>query len=362
MVRTPVRAASLDETDGRVVRLHVMRSLAFVALVACGSGPAAEDRPVEPKPKPVMPMAAPRPTAPAVAAIPSCVEDGKPYDEKVMRERIAFLASKELDGRAPGTNGDTKARAYIVERFRCLGLVPAGPRESFELPFEAAGKKTANVVGYVKGTDDTVGSEIILVSSHHDHLGDGHLGANDNASGVVGVLSIAQAIQQRATKPKRTIVFAAFGGEEGGMLGSYQFAKDPPATVPLADIVQVINLDMVGSHASRKLVAAMGAFKGFVANKLLTKLAGGFPKINVSIGGRARGSDYEPFCKLGVPYVFFWTPDKDCYHEKCDTPDKLDYPHMVDIIELAGALTEQIGDTAIDLRAARKKLGCGVPY
>ena len=355
-----MRGANLDETDSRIVRLRVMRSLALVTLVACGSGPAEDPRPTEPKPKPLLPMAAAAVAPPDAAVTPSCVEDGKPYDEKIMRERIAFLASKELDGRAPGTDGDTRARAYIVERFRCLGLTPAGA--SFELPFEAAGKKTANVVGYVKGTDDTVGSEIILVSSHHDHLGDGHLGANDNASGVVGVLSIAQAIQQRATKPKRTIVFAAFGGEEGGMLGSYQFAKEPPATVPLASIVQVINLDMVGSHASRKLVAAMGAFKGFVANKLLTKLAGGYPKINVSIGGRARGSDYEPFCKLGVPYVFFWTPDKDCYHEKCDTPDKLDYPHMVDIIELAGALTEQMGDTPIDLRAARKKLGCGVPY
>lgn len=333
-----------------------MRTLVFVALVACGQPHVEDRRPSDPAPAAPVPVHA----TPMTAVVPSCVEDGKPYDEAAMRERITFLASKELDGRAPGTTGDAKTRTFIAERFKCLGLAPVGG--DFELPFEADGKKTANVVGYIKGTDDTVGSEIIVVSSHHDHLGAGHLGANDNASGVVGVLSIAQAIQQRATKPKRTIVFAAFGGEEGGMLGSYYFAKHPPASVPLDKVMQVINLDMVGSHSSRKLVAAMGAFKGFVANKLLTKLQRGYPKINVSIGGRARGSDYEPFCRIGVPYVFFWTPDAKCYHETCDTADKIDYPHMVDITKLAGELTEEMSDTEIDLPAARKKLGCGVPY
>jgi len=356
----------LGETGSHIVRLHVMRSLGLVALVACGLPASVEDRqpanPADTKPKPGPVAAAPSPeAAPIDAGTPSCVEDGKPYDEKVMRERITFLASKELDGRAPGTDGDTRARAFIVERFRCLGLTPAGKDDSFELPFEAATKKTANIAGIVKGTDDKVGSEIIVVSAHHDHLGKGYLGANDNASGVVGVLAIAQAIQQRAVKPKRTIVFVTFGGEEGGMLGSYHFVKEPPASVPLDNVMQVINLDMVGSYKSRKLVAAMGAFKGFVANKLLSKLDDGFPNINVSIGGRARGSDYEPFCKIKIPYVFFWTPDSTCYHEKCDTADKIDYVHMVDIVKLAGALVEQMGETAIDLSAARKKLGCGVP-
>jgi hypothetical protein len=338
-------------------------------LVACGHPAPVEDRqpasPSDPKPKPG-PVAA----APLVeqndAKAPSCVDDGKPYDEKLMRERITFLASKELDGRAPGTDGDSRARAFIVERFRCLGLTPAGKPTagddaSFELPFDVITKKTANIAGIVKGSDDKVGSEIIVVSAHHDHLGKGYLGANDNASGVVGVLAIAQAIQQRAVKPKRTIVFVTFGGEEGGMLGSYHFVKAPPESVPLDNVMQVINLDMVGSYKSRRLVAAMGAFKGFVANKLLSKLDDGFPNINVSIGGRARGSDYEPFCKIKIPYVFFWTPDSTCYHEKCDTADKIDYVHMVDIVKLAGALVDQMGDTAIDLSAARKKLGCGVP-
>jgi hypothetical protein len=292
------------------------------------------------------------------AATPSCVEDGKPYDQAVMRARVTMLAAKDLDGRVPGTDGDVTTRKFITERFRCLGLSPAGA--TFELPFTTGTQHTANVVGYVQGSDATLGSEIVLVAAHHDHLGNGYLGANDNASGLVAMLAIAQAVQQHTPRPKRTIVFAAFGAEEGGMLGSYQYAKTPPEALPLAKVMQVINLDMVGSYSSHKLVAAMGAFKGFPARTLLDKLDDGFPKISVSSGGRARGSDFEPFCKLGVPYVFFWTPDARCYHEKCDTADQVDYPHMVDIARLAGALTQELADTDVDLAAARKRLGCGV--
>lgn len=293
-------------------------------------------------------------TAPAHAE-PSCVDDGKPYDLATMKARVALLAAPELDGRAPGSTGDAAARAFLVERFRCLGLTPAGA--DFELPFTTGGMATANVVGYVAGSDPDAG--IVYVTAHHDHLGAGHLGANDNASGVVGLLAIAQAVRQRATPPRRTIAFLAFGAEEGGMIGSYAYAKHPPAALPIDKLVQVINLDMVGSHASHGLVAAMGAFKNQPSRKLLDGLVGRFKKISVASGGIARGSDFEPFCKLGVPYVFFWTPDRRCYHEKCDTADKLDYPHMVDIVALAGALTEAIADTPIDLLASRAKLGCG---
>jgi len=146
------------------------------------------------------------------------------------------------------------------------------------------------------------------------------------------------------------------------MTGSYFFAAHPPADVPLDRIVQVINLDMVGSHASRGFVAAMGTFKGFAATKHLAKLTPKYPKINVGTGGKARGSDFEPFCKIGVPYVFFWTPDARCYHEKCDTADKIDEKHMVDIASLAGDLVHAMADSELDLSGARTKLGCGVKY
>jgi hypothetical protein len=143
------------------------------------------------------------------------------------------------------------------------------------------------------------------------------------------------------------------------MVKPYHLAKNPRRDCR-TEVVQFINLGMIGSHASRKGVAAMGAFPRLASRPFLDKLAPKFPKLTVWIGGRARGSDYEPLCKLGVPYVFFWTPDAKCYHLKCDTADRIDYPRMVEISELAGALVEAMADTEKDLIASRKKLGCGV--
>ena len=239
--------------------------------------------------------------------------------------------------------------------------MPAGDGGSFEQGFEDSGKhKTANVVGFIKGSDADVGDEIIVVSAHHDHLGDGHLGANDNASGVTALLAIAQWLKQKGAigdTPKRTIAFMAFGAEETGMEGSSFYVKHPATALPVGKIVQVINLDMVGSYNSKKYVAAMGTFVGMPSRKLLGKLDDNY-KIRVGMGGRARGSDYEPFCDVGIPYVFFWTPDARCYHGKCDKPAAIDLPHMAEIAALAGDLTWAMSETELDLAASKKKLRC----
>jgi len=177
---------------------------------------------------------------------------------------------------------------------------------------------------------------------------------------VVAMLAIAQAVQQRATPPRRTLLFAAFGAEERGMRGSSHFVANDPEGLPLGRVVQVINLDMVGSHSSRGYVAAMGTFRGLPATGVLARLDDRYPQLNVGLGGVARGSDHEPFCKRGIPYVFFWTPDRRCYHRACDTADRLDYPRMVDIAALAGDLAEALADSDADLAAARERRGCGL--
>jgi hypothetical protein len=308
-----------------------IRALALVSLAGCVSTSAAD-----------------------TAAV-TC-KDGNAYERAALHADLAALASKENDGRAPGSPGDAAARAHITERLTCLGLSPAAQAFTAQ-----NGKETANVYAVYKGSDPDVGDQIILVASHHDHLGSGYLGANDNASGVTAMLAVAKDMAARGAA-KRTIVFAAFGDEETGMTGSYYFAAHAPADVPMDKIVQVINLDMVGSHSSRGFVAAMGTLKNLAATKHLAKLVGKYPKINVGTGGIARGSDFEPFCKLRVPYVFFWTPDNRCYHEKCDTIERVDEKHMVDITALAGELTRAMADSDTDLAAAKSRFGCGVRY
>ncbi len=338
---------------------------ALAALAACKparSGAtldASERRPPPIAAAPSTAPAAPAPAAPEAApatppAPPSCVDDGAPYGIDELRARVAFLASPRLDGRAPGTDGDREARAHIVERFRCLGLQPGGADGAYEQPFAA----TANVVGYVAGADPKVGSEIVLVGAHHDHLGGGLLGANDNASGVAALLAIAQDVRRRGA-PRRTIAFVTFGAEEEGLVGSLHLVASPPAALPLDRIVQVINLDMVGSHASANAVYAFGTFPKLPARKLLDELDDKFPRLRVGLGGHSVRGDHLGFCRKGIPYVFFWTPDRRCYHEKCDTADRLDYPRMADIAQLAGALVSRLGDTDVDLAAAKARAGCG---
>src|SRR5262249_31893419 len=162
-------------------------------------------------------------------------------------------------------------------RFACLGLKPAGDRDGFEQAFEAAGHTaTANLVGYIPGSES---KEIVVVGAHHDHLGDRHLGANDNASGVVALLAIAQAMKQREVAPKRTIAFVTFGAEEQGLVGSSYFVAHPPAALPLDRVVYDINLDMLGSYKSHGLVAAMGTFRGLPARDLLDALDRDHPKL-----------------------------------------------------------------------------------
>lgn len=302
------------------------------------------------------PAAAPAP-APAPAAPPpppSCVDDGAPYGADELRARVAFLASRELDGRVPGTDGDRAARAHIVERFRCLGLTGGGPGGAYEQPFDG----TANVIGLVAGADPELGREIILVGAHHDHLGGGHLGANDNASGVAALLAVAQGVRQHGA-PRRTIAFVTFGAEEAGLVGSQHLVASPPAALPLDRIVQVVNLDMVGSHASANAVYAFGAFPKLPARAILAELGKGLPKLNVALGGHSVRGDHLGFCRSGIPYVFFWTPDRRCYHQKCDTADRLDYPRMADIARLAGGLVQRLAGTEVDLAAAKARAGCG---
>src|SRR5689334_11217717 len=143
-----------------------MRLAVLAVLAACAPAPA----PARADPAPASEARAAPDAAPAIDAVdPGCVGDGEPYDRLALLERVRSLASPELDGRASGSAGDDAARAFVAARFRCLGLVPAGERGSYEQPLVADGHPTANVIGYVPGADPD--GDIIVVGAHHDHLG-----------------------------------------------------------------------------------------------------------------------------------------------------------------------------------------------
>ena len=140
-------------------------------------------------------------------------------------------------------------------------------------------------------------------------------------------------------------------------MGSRFFAEHPPASVPPDKVVEYINIDMVGSYNAKKAVYAFGAGKG-PAHDVLAKLTKGH-KLNVGMGGSSDRGDQYYLCEQGIPYVFFWTPDPRCYHEKCDTADKLDYPHLAEIAQIAGDLARGLADSDEDLLKARSRAACG---
>lgn len=181
--------------------------------------------------------------------------------EASVRAHLEFLASDALNGRQSGTRDEQIAAEYVGAQFRRLGFAPPeGTGGSFvqTIPFTRTPRgggagvpgTTYNAVGILKGSDPS--GEAILVSAHLDHLGrretvagDDKIfnGADDDASGTVAVIEIAEALARRG-QPKRTIIFACYGSEESGGFGARHLRDHPP--VPLAKIVANVQFEMIG--------------------------------------------------------------------------------------------------------------------
>ncbi|MEP7199585.1 MAG: M28 family peptidase, partial [Chloroflexota bacterium] len=182
---------------------------------------------------------------------------------------------------------------------------------------------TKNVVGALIGSDPTLANEVYIVGGHYDHVGvdpDGAVfeGANDNASGTAVTVALAEFFAQHAIKPKRTIVFAAWTGEEAGLVGSQYYVDHP--IFPLAQTKGYINLDVVGAGSGEGLTITndsptIGGAARRSATDLGVVFGGG------AIGG---GSDHESFAKAGVAATFFIWQRYGDIHVPGDTFDKIE--------------------------------------
>ncbi len=293
---------------------------------------------------------------------------GDPFDPAALEAEVGFLASDEMRGREPGTPEDTTLRMHIADRFAAVGLAPVDG--SFQQAFvDSRGSETANVIGVLAGSDPEVADEIIVIGAHHDHLGvhQGKVfnGANDNASGAATVQAVAEVIARRDPPPRRTIVFATFGSEELGLEGSRHLALHPPEALPIEDVVYMINLDMIATYFNDDWVYAFGSFAGTPARGVLEDLTASYPDLTLKLGESAvevegqGDSDYAPFCRQGIPYLYFFTEDDECYHRPCDDTDHLDYQHLASLGRLTAEALLALADSEEDLPAARAELGCG---
>jgi Zn-dependent M28 family amino/carboxypeptidase len=173
-----------------------------------------------------------------------------------LKEWIKYLASDEMKGRANGSPEMKTAAYWIAKKFSENGVKPIIPDSGFIQNYAFTSRqqsvKERNVIGIIEGTDPSLKDQYIVLSAHFDHTGIRHglkpdsisNGADDNAAGTCTLVGIARTIKLSGIKPGRTIVLAAFSGEEYGMRGSRYFVSNPPG--PLKNIYADLNFEMTG--------------------------------------------------------------------------------------------------------------------
>lgn len=311
------------------------------------------------------PAPAAYPKRAALAALPPV------FDPAALRAHVEWLAAPEREGRGIGSAGLAAAADYIAERFAQAGLRPGGEGgwfQEFSVEVGSRGKPrlARNVIGVLPGSDPAFAGQSVVVSAHYDHLGrDGrgvritelgqvHPGADDNASGVAVLLELARAMAAHG-RPPRTVVFAAFSGEEEGLQGSRHFVAHPPAGLPLAGLRAALNLDTVGRLGSQELnVLATGTASEWIHVFRGVAFTTGVPIR--SIAGAAESSDQLSFIEKGIPAVQLFTQAHLDYHRPSDTPDKIDFGGLVKVAVVAqealGYLVQRPGPLTVTLAAA----------
>ena len=202
--------------------------------------------------------------------------------------------------------------------------------------------EVANVLGYLPPTS-RASLEHIIIGAHYDHLGLGekgsrdrgalgkiHNGADDNASGVAGMLALARIFSDEASRP-RGIVFAAFAGEELGLRGSYYYTNHP--THRLEDAVAMVNLDMIGRlRHSRLFLGGVELLPGL--REVVGKLTEEHGLTFSTRFSAQTASDHASFIRAGVPALFFFTGLHGDYHKPTDDVQFIDFDGMERVIRL----------------------------
>jgi len=223
----------------------------------------------------------------------------------------------------------------IDKKKRCKSFVLDNCELTLHKEFHCSNVYSSNAIGLIEGADPVLRDEYIVVTAHLDHMGieDGEVmnGANDDASGSVGVLEIAEALVK--LKPERSIICILCAGEEEGLLGSYFFTENP--IVPLDNIIANINIDMIGcSNTEVKGLAPIGA--GRITPRLKELISQvsyriNYIPINWEYADTCRfinSSDHYPFHLKKIPAVFFFGGGNSDTHSPSDDPEKIDYDFL----------------------------------
>ncbi|MBI4879323.1 MAG: M20/M25/M40 family metallo-hydrolase [Planctomycetes bacterium] len=218
---------------------------------------------------------------------------------------------------------------------------------------------SANVVGVLEGSDPILRNEYVLVGAHYDHVGRNDLGkiyngADDNASGVAGVLELAGALASLPRAPRRSVIFAAWGAEERGLIGSQAFARDPP--VPLEQIAACINLDMISRNDARLVEVVHASDDLLLLAEEAAARHGLAPKAGLAF--LLAASDSLPFVQNEVPTLFLFTGMHADLHAPTDDAGRIDSDKAARVARTALAVLLAVANG--DARPAYTTPGLGV--
>jgi hypothetical protein len=240
------------------------------------------------------------------------------------------------------------------------------------VPSEGKPVSSGNVIGMVEGSDPELKDEFIVIGAHMDHVGmneHGYVfnGADDNATGSAGVLELAEAFATNPIKPKRSIIFCLWTGEEKGLYGSRYFVRFPP--VPLEKIKAYFNMDMIGRNVEwEKIQSGRSMFRnmkdlteddlplltrGSVSAQaeglldLMTSMNQKHIGLKLAASASAEmsgGSDHAPFHGAGIPAFSFISGLHDDYHQSTDTVEKINADKMAKTAQLIYLLAFNLAD------------------
>jgi len=281
------------------------------------------------------------------------------FSESRMLADITHLSHHSFKGRELGTPELDEAATYIAKQFQHIGLLPGGDDNSFfqtwqqDVGLPKGNIILRNIVGILPGTNPQLAGQSLVIGAHYDHLGTGwpdvraahqgkiHHGADDNASGIAVMLELARQIAPK-WQPERTVIFAAFTGEEANLLGSRHYTRTDK-NHPTEKIIAMLNLDTVGRLENNPVtVFGTGTARELVHIFRGASFVTGIP-VN-AVQDDFGSSDQAAFIQAGIPAVQFFASAHEDYHAPGDTVDKIDSAGLVKVAAILKEASEYLAN------------------
>jgi Zn-dependent M28 family amino/carboxypeptidase len=287
-----------------------------------------------------------------------------------LKKHLYVVASDEMEGRETGSKGQKKAGEYLINQYKSNNIpFPKGAKNYYQnIPAAFLNAKrnenlpdSENIWAFIEGSEKP--NEIVVISAHYDHVGiinnEIYNGADDDGSGTVALLEIAQAFAQAkkdGSGPKRSILILHVTGEEHGLHGSRFYSENP--LFPLANTVADVNIDMIGrrdeAHTdSNNYVYVIGSdYLSSDLYNICEDVNKKYIHLNLDYKYNDRNdpnrfyyrSDHYNFAKNGIPSVFFFNGTHDDYHQATDEVDKIEFDALAKRTQYAFATAWEIAN------------------